>query len=317
MLRELRHAVTAGARDLALRLSPMMSERAADRVAPLIARLGPHLPVLARQVADNMRSAGVYSRQAHRDYFAWLGEHFAGALQVLRCAARESQSPSPSFMRMAHERIGLDASADRLRDCLAEGCGAIVMSPHINNYFMNSARLNEHVPLTAYMRWVNDPRRQAAKELWYRASGASFISEPPDAGGPLGRMKRMAEVVQSGRVLLVLVDLTQKREDGVPVRFFDREVYLPGGTAVLALRTGAPLFIMTARCEAGRQVVELTGPIRAERAGRDRQQAAREIMQAFADRFATMLAEYPGLWYLWGDKRWTRTFRGDQRYVKT
>lgn len=297
-------------------MAPWLGERVADGARSVIAGLGPYLPVLARQVADNMRSAGVYSDVALRDYFAGLGEHFAGALQVLRCAARERQSPSPTFMRMVHERIGLDASADLLRECVGQGRGAIVLSPHINNYFMNVARLNTDVPLTAYMRWVKDARRQAVKDMWYQVSGAEFISEPPDAGGPLGRIKRMSEVVRSGRPLVVLLDLTQKREEGVPVRFFGREVYLPAGVALVAVRTESPVFVMTARRDAGRQIVHVHGPFHADRAIGDRQAMVRRLLQIFADHLQAMLAQEPGLWYLWGDKRWTRTFRGDPRYVK-
>jgi KDO2-lipid IV(A) lauroyltransferase len=316
LLRELRHRITAGGRDLAVAVAPRLSERAADRMGALIAGLGPHLPVLARQVARNMRSTGVYSPAAHRDYFAGLGEHFAGALQVLRCAARDSMSPSPDFLRMTHERIRVDDSIGLLRDSLRSGRGAIVMSPHINNYFMNVAGLNEQVPLTAYMRWVKDEKRQAAKAKWYQASGADYISEPPEAGGPLGRMKTMANVLNAGRALVVLVDLTQKREDGVAVRFFGREVYLPGGTAVLAIRTATPVFMMTASRADGRQVIRLNGPYLPHQMSGDRREAVGTIMQAFADHLERMLTEKPGLWYLWGDKRWTRTFGGDPRYVR-
>lgn len=351
MLREIRQWITAQARNTAAALAPRLSRQAADRLGAIIAHVGPHVPVLARQVADNMRSAGIYSRRGHRDYFAGLAEHFAGALQVLRCAAgsteltaeagstgltaeagsteltvesRDAQSPSPvrlssrpkpEFMQLVRERIGVDASVDQLRDSLVQGRGAIILSPHINNYFMNVARLNEQVPLTVYMRWVNDPQRQAAKDKWYRVSGCTFISQPPDGGGPLGRMKRMAEVIEAGRPLMVLVDLTQKREDGVAVRFFGREVYLPAGAAVLALRTAAPVFVMTAYRAEGRQVIQLHGPYRADRRA-DRQAGVQRILQTFADHLERMLIEQPGLWYLWADKRWTRTFRGDPRYTQ-
>lgn len=333
MLREIRQWVTAQARTTAAALAPRLSRQAADRLGATIAHVGPHVPVLARQVADNMRSAGIYSRPAHRAYFIGLAEHFAGALQVLRCAAgsaeltaesRDAQSPSPvrlssrpkpAFMQLVRERIGVDASVDQLRESLVQGRGAIILSPHINNYFMSVARLNEQVPLTVYMRWVNDPQRQAAKDKWYQVSGCTFISQPPDGGGPLGRMKRMAEVIETGRPLMVLIDLTQKREDGVAVRFFGRQVYLPAGAAVLALRTAAPVFVMTAYRAEGRQVIRLHGPYRVDR--RDHRQAGvQRILQTFADHLERMLIEQPGLWYLWADKRWTRTFRGDPRYMQ-
>lgn len=39
-------------------------------------------------------------------------------------------------------------------------------------------------------------------------------------------------------------------------------------------------------------------------------------MQWFADLFAEFLHAEPAAWYLWGDKRWTRVWHGDQRYAR-
>jgi hypothetical protein len=48
-----------------------------------------------------------------------------------------------------------------------------------------------------------------------------------------------------------------------------------------------------------------------------RQEAVRERLQWFADLFTTeFVRPHPELWFLWGDKRWTRVFRGDSRYTR-
>lgn len=300
-----------------MKSAPWLGERAPDRAGRVIARLGPYLPILARQVAENMRLAGVCSERSVHDYFGWLGEHFAGALHVLRCAACEPESPSPAFLRLVHDRISIDSSLQSLRESIRPDRGAIILTPHINNYFMNVTRLNEEVPLTAYMRWVKDAKRQQAKEKWYHVSGADYISEPAESGGPLGRIKRMADVVNSGRSLVVLMDLTQKREDGIDARFFGREVYFPGGAVMLAIRTGAPVFVFTVRDTGRTQQIRLHGPYQADRSSGSRRELSQRLVQTFADHLADMIRESPGLWYLWGDKRWTRTWHGDPRYVRS
>jgi hypothetical protein len=88
---------------------------------------------------------------------------------------------------------------------------------------------------------------------------------------------------------------------------------------MLAVRTGAPLLLLTARMEGARIRLVVEGPYVPEEMGRGRdarRQAVREHLQWFADGFAAFLKREPALWYLWGDKRWSRVFAGDERYVR-
>ncbi len=318
MLRAVRHWLLAGVTDAAVKVAPRLSPCAAERIAALIGHLGPRVPVLARMVADNMRAAGVYSAAAHRAYFAQVAGHFAGALHALRCAPRAIEGGSDELIALAAERIELDESVQRLRAALNGGRGVILVGPHICNYLLNLARLNQAVPLTVYLRHAKDRRREAAKQRWYRASGVAWISEPADAGGPLGRLGHMAAALRAGQVLFVTPDLPQKRDDGVTVRLFGREIYLPAGPALLAERTGAPFFMLTASPAGGRQRLHVQGPFDANEDSRGapaRRMAVERRMQWFAEHFERLVRATPELWYLWGDKRWTRVFRGDTRYV--
>ena len=311
-MRRVRQWLVARATDVAVRAAPRLHARTPDRLAAWLARWGPRLPFIARLSADNMRAVGVYSPAVLRAHFAQLGAHFAGALHALRC------EPGPEFARIAADGVELDDSLGNLRTAAAQGRGAVLMQPHITNYLLNTTPLNEAIPLTAYLRHSKDPRRHAAKEHWQRVSGVAWISEPKTAGGALGRLARMADAVRAGRVLVITPDLPQKREDGTPVRFFGREIYLPAGPALLAVRTGAPLFVLLAQAQGPRQRLLLRGPFADEPGGTGRD-ARRAAVQRRLQWFATCLEEFlrdqPALWYLWGDKRWTRVFRGDPRYV--
>lgn len=320
MLREARHWLTARVTDAALWAAPRLSARAADRFMSRLAAWGPRLPVVGRQVAGNMRAVGLYSPETHRAYFAQLGAHFAGALHAWRYADRSSGGQMcPALAELVAERVELDESVNRLRDAAAGGRGAILVGPHIANYLLNLARLNQEVPLTIYLRYSKDARRRVAKERWYRASGVRWISEPADAGGALGRLARMAAALRAGETLFITPDLPQKRDDGTPVRFCEREIYLPAGPAVLALRTRAPVFMLTAETCGARQRLLVRGPYDGLAAGRGR--AARHAaiaaqMQWFATEFERFVRAQPALWYLWGDKRWTRALQGDTRYMR-
>ncbi len=315
MLRALRHAALARVTDFAVSLAPRLSEQGADRVARVGGRLARHLPVVATNVAQNMRAASVYSHQVWREYFTQLGHHFGGALQALRCGGDHHAE----LVTLAHQRIELDDSIDAVRRAAGAGRGVIIVGPHINNYLLNLARLNAEIPLTVYLRHARDPRRLRAKQRWYAASGVQWIAEPAGASGPLGRLGRMAAALHAGQVLFITPDLPQKEADGVPVRLFNRTVFLPGGAGLLALRSGAEMFMLTAQPAGTRQRLIVDGPAAVEPAPRGkiaRQRAVQEYLQFFATRFEEFLRRSPALWYLWGDKRWTRLWHGDTRYAR-
>lgn len=319
MLRVLRHWLMARATDTALRAAPRLSVRTIERMVGVLVHCGPRCPVVARNVAENMRALGLYSPEIHRAYFAQLGAHIAGALHALRCAAcGDAAIGSDELGRIAAERVELDESVTALRGAHA-GRGVILIGPHIANYLLNLTRLNQEIPLTVFLRYSKDARRRVAKERWYQASGVGWISEPADAGGPLGRLGSMAAALRAGRTLFITPDLPQKRGEGMPVRFFDREIFLPPGPALLAERTGAPLFMLTAESSGPRQRLIVRGPCVVDSGGRgreNRRSAVQERVQWFTSCFAEFLRTQPALWYLWGDKRWTRLLHGDPRYAR-
>ncbi|MEW6253054.1 MAG: hypothetical protein AB1716_20640 [Planctomycetota bacterium] len=348
MLRSLRHWATARATDAALAAAPRLPPAALDGIGALLGTAGALLPPLRHTVAENMRALGLHTPAVEREYFAQIGAHLAGALHALRAgtgfdAGPALYAPEPSaddtnecsggkasdeLLRRAAERVELGASVDCLLRAAAAGRGVILVGPHICNYLLNLARLNAATPLTVYLRHSRDVRRRAAKQAWYAASGVGWIAAPPDAAGSLGRLGRMAAALAEGRTLFITPDLPQKPDAGMRVEFFGRGVYLPAGVGLLAERSGAPLFMLTAQRMARgtgpgsalpRQRLIVHGPCPGPPAGRGR--AARQAgvavrLQWFADLFAGFLRAHAPLWYLWGDKRWTRALRGARRFAE-
>ena len=319
MLRTFRRQVTASLSNAALRAAPLVPESLVDAAQGVVSGVGARSPVLARLVADNMRAVGLYSPEAHRDYFRRVAEHLAAALHIFRNPpADESGRMAADLARRVHKQIELGDSVVVLRRALAGGNGAIIIGAHITNFLMVLARLNEEIPLTVYLRHSRDPRKLEAKRRWCRATGLSFIAEPASSVDPTRRAATLADALAGGRVLVITPDLPQKDGDGVGVRFLDRVVHFPNGPAAMSLLTGSPLVAATGR-PAGRATrLVLEGPLSAdvESKGRGwRQAAIAERMQWFADRFAEYLRANPSLWFLWGDNRWTRVFRLDPRFA--
>ena len=344
-LRSLRQSITRNASEAALRSAPWLSAAAIRRLERLLARVGPHLPVLARTVADNMRAVGVYSKPAHRAYFAGVSAHLAAAMHIFRQATpasiaeahREAEAMTPAVPSWANrtgpnldippelaatirQRVELDDSFEKVRAAYAEGRGVVLMGAHPVTSLLVISRIDQEIPITIYLRYAKDVRRRATKRLWCGITRLDHVEEPPSAFDPSRRAGLLADVLQRGRGLIITPDLPQKEADGTPVRFFDREIYFPTGPAALSLLTGSPLFMLVPRPTASGIRMECLGPYvetTDQRVRGWRRTAIQKRMQWFTNLLVEeLLKKHPGLWYLWGDKRWTRVFRNDTRYVR-
>ncbi|GMV97224.1 MAG: hypothetical protein AMXMBFR83_15820 [Phycisphaerae bacterium] len=322
--RAIRHWLTSRITAAGIRAAPRLSAGAVDFAESVVGRAAAHAPLLSRLVADNMRAVGLYSPAVHRAYFARVARHFGGILHVFRHARRAAADDGgldPRLAGVVEKRVQLDESFRVLREAAGKGKGVVLMGAHPVDFMLALARLNQELPISVYLRHSKAASKQEAKRRWCRTVGLSYIAEPASAANPARRAEVMADALTQGRVLVITPDLVQHRDEGVPVRFFDREVYLPGGAAALALVVEAPLMAVLAR-PAGEDAICLAfhGPADAQTPGRGkgrRQEATRRLMQWFADLMVNdFLKPHPELWFLWGDKRWTRVFRGDPRYTR-
>lgn len=311
-LRTGRRWFTAKAMHLASSVAPLLPGRLVDLVQWWMTRTGPTWPILARMVAANMRSAGVYDRARHRAYFAQVALHLSNALRIFRLA-RQPQAVAD----LARQQIGVDASVAHIREAAGAGRGVIVAPAHVCNYVLTLARLNLEVPVRVYLRWSEDERKIEMKRAWCEATGLNVILEPASAADPTSRAAACIEALREGSVLVMTPDIAQKRGKGAPVRLLGREVCLPTGPASIAMLADAPLVPVFGRLEGVRHVITVDAPIFVEslhRAEGGRAEALRRAMQAWGDRFEQFLQAYPQAWFLWGDSRWTRVFSGDAKY---
>jgi lauroyl/myristoyl acyltransferase len=303
-----------------LTAAPHLGRPVVDVLAGMLARIGPYAPVLARTVARNMQALGVYTPDGHRAYFGNVAAHLAAGLHVMRLARQPGESEARrAFKAYVDAHVDFDASVSILHDAVAAGRGVVVVCPHIVNYVLNVPRLGGEIPLAIYMRHSRDPAQRDLKRRWCDLSGTQPIMEAARSECPARRLDLIAQSLREGRAVLLTPDMPRKRDDGVAVRFFKREVYLPPGGFVLAQRTGAPLVMVSARFHLNRQILSCRGPIHVP-AHPDDRDAARAAIQASAQWYGDNLADFiraePALWFFWGDKRWTRIFHNDPRYTR-
>ncbi len=313
LLRNARRWWTAKASHAALRIAPVLPAPAIGMVEWFVARMGPRFPVLARIVADNMRSAGLYSPDVFRAYFDQTALHFSNAVRVFRFGRTEG-----AVARLARSQVDVDDSFSHIHDALSSGRGAVIAPPHVCNYLLTLVRLNQEAPVQVYLRWSKDGRRQDLKRAWCESAGLSVILEPASEANPTSRAARCVEALQSGAALVMTPDIAQKADKGVGVDLLGRQAFLPTGPASIAMLAGAPLVPVFGRLEGDTHVITARPPIEVESLPRSqggRQASIQRAMQAWTASFEAFLRENPQAWFLWGDSRWTRVFRGDPEYA--
>jgi lauroyl/myristoyl acyltransferase len=351
--------VRATALKAALRIAPRLDRHTPDALGDALGWLAARTPVLAARVRRNIEALGVADpapgagSDAHAiatAYFARIGAHLADALHVFRGGARrggawasgpcdapsarargpcspavgDPAGPDPRFLERAARRVTLDPSIDALRAALRPGRGVVLTGVHLAGYLTQLALLARHVPLALFLRTGReaqpggrDAERSAAKRLWCEAAGLTWLTAPAHADG---RSAPLVDAVRRGMVVYIPADLPRKRGEGVAVRLFGRRVWLPPGPAVIACRTGAALWQLTARPTGRRHTccsrlsAALLAPGR-EFIGESERVAVIALMQVVAAAYEAQIRSAPDLWYFWGDKRWSAVCANEPKYV--
>ncbi len=256
------------ARMLAQAASLTMMRGRAQQVERNLRRIhGPDVDptTVRRGVAATFDSYGRYFYELFRlpgASRAWIDAHF-------------------SATGMEHVRAAIDA-----------GRGAVVALPHLGNWDFAGAWLaGQGYQLTVVAEPVQPP------ELfeWFvearRRLGITVVPLARDA------TPRLLGALRDNHVVCLLAD-RDLTGDGVRVQLFGETTTMPGGPALLALRSGAPL--IPAGCyfrQHGRHVARVLPPIETVRTAGLRDDVTR-ITQLLAARFEDLIRAAPAHWHL-------------------
>jgi len=201
------------------------------------------------------------------------------------------------FRLQPGDRVELEATFTptgrrHLVAAVAERRGVILALPHLGNWDLAGAWLSSQV---AHVTVVAEPVEPPELFAWFvetrRALGMDVVPLGPDAGPSLLRALRAEHVV-------CLVCDRDIAGDGVEVEFFGERTRLPGGPAMLSLRTGAPLLPVATYFdgETG-HTATIEPPLAVERRGRLRDDVTR-VTQDLAHRFEELISAAPEQWLL-------------------
>ncbi|MCW2809710.1 MAG: KDO2-lipid lauroyltransferase [Friedmanniella sp.] len=273
-------------RDRALRRLYAVGWRVAARVPPRVVAAATEL---ASRVAGHSRGPSVATLRANLAVAtgspvhdgllrAALASHFRNVYEML---ALPGWSAAAVLGRVS------TVNESVLREAYA-GPGAVVALPHSGNWDLAGAwACRSGMPVTTVAEQLADPDF-AAFVAFRERLGMQVLSHRDPAA-----VSTLAQAVRSGRLVCLMAD-RDLGGSGVPVRWRDQDVRLPGGPAVVARRTGASLVPAVCRFTPdGMQIV--FGAVVANRPGRDGLVA---MTQEVADFFADTIAEAPADWHM-------------------
>ncbi|MGI5860458.1 MAG: lysophospholipid acyltransferase family protein [Myxococcales bacterium] len=178
---------------------------------------------------------------------------------------------------------------------LREKKGFIVATAHFGNFELFGVyAARRGVPLAILTRVL----KGAANARWVRTRALAGIREIHRGWDNLFKS------VESGEALALLIDQNMLLKRAVFVPFFGRIAATTPAPAVVAEKTGAPVFLaLMPRKDDGTYRVVIDGPFHFEGRSDDRQQDIVAFTAMLNDRLEARIREHPEQWF-WLHRRW-------------
>ena len=272
-------AVRAMPRPVGWALFRTAADAAARRRGPGARRLAANLrrvvgPELPDEQLDELLRQGLRSYARY-----WL--------EAFRLPSRTREQHRTGFRLARGELLGEDVAAGR---------GAVVALPHAGNWDAAGAWVAANGwPIVTVAERLKPESMYERFLAFRRQLGMEII---PTRGGDRPPFDVLEEKLRQAYVVPLLADrdLTAR---GVEVEFFGGRTKMPAGPALLALRTGAPLYVAHMWFEPALPCGELEGPLPLP--GPDTgpmDVRVRRVTQLIADRLAAGIARHPEDWHM-------------------
>ena len=173
-----------------------------------------------------------------------------------------------------------------------KGAGAIMALPHLGGWEWAGFWLTrvQGIPVTAVVEQLEPPDLFEWFVELRRSIGMEVVPLGPEAG------KATIRALRNNDLLALLCD-RDLVGDGIEVEFFGERTTLPGGPAVLALRTGAPLLPTAIYFRGSKRHGVVCPPLDTTRHGTLREDISR-ITQDVANALEDLIREAPEQWHL-------------------
>jgi KDO2-lipid IV(A) lauroyltransferase len=183
-----------------------------------------------------------------------------------------------------------------LEAAVADGRGAVVAVPHAGNWDLAGAwGAARGWPIATVVERLR-PESLYRRFLAYRSTlGMDIV---PLTGGGTPAIDVLAGRLAAGYIVPLVADRDLSAR-GIEVTFFGERTRMPPGPALLAIRTGAPLFVASLWYDGDRARAEVTGPVPVPGADTGSvTERVRVVTQRIAERFEVGIAAHPTDWHM-------------------
>ncbi len=200
----------------------------------------------------------------------------------------------PSQSREQHLRGFRLARGELLAEDVAAGRGAVVALPHGGNWDAAGAWVAANgLPITTVAERLKPEGLYERFLAFRRGLGMEIL---PATGSDRPVLDVLGERIAKAHVVPILADRDLSAR-GVPVEFFGGRTRMPVGPALLALRTGAPLYVVDMWYEPDAAAGHLHGPLTLP-VGGSLDDRVRSVTQLIADHLARGIAAHPEDWHM-------------------
>lgn len=251
-----------------------------------------------RTVNDHLRKAfpdkdAKWCRALARASFRHLGRESVATFRLGRMDLTEIEART--------EMVGFEA----LQEMAAQGVGMIVLTGHMGNWELGAASVVAHgIPLEIVVQRQRNPLFDSDIIANRKRLGLAVIdrSKAP---------RRVLRALREGRNIGIAGDQNIRR-GGVFVDFFGRPASTARGTALFALRTGAPIFLLVVnRLPGFPQRYRVTfDPVEFTPSG-DSEQDVLRLTEAHIGKLEERIRQAPEQ-YLWQHRRWKTVPSGER-----
>ena len=213
--------------------------------------------------------------------FEWYGRYWLDSFRLPHLDVAEIDRG------FTHEGI------EAITRAMEQGRPPIVALPHLGGWEWAAAWITQvmGVPVTAVAERLEPPEVFDWFLELRRSMGLDVVALGPRAAAEL------SAALAGGHALALLCD-RDLSGDGIEVEFFGEPVRLPGGPALLALRSGSPLLPSAVYFkDDGRCHGVVGAPLDTERRGRLREDVAR-VTQDLAHEMEALIRRAPEQWHL-------------------
>jgi lauroyl/myristoyl acyltransferase len=220
------------------------------------------------------------ARRSWRNFGRYISDflYLPNTTQEAIVARTQDTSPPPGSFALVDE-------------ALAPGKGAIVASAHLGAYDVAAIVVASHSPVHLIVESLQDPRMDRMWQEQRRALGMEvlYIERTP---------RPILRALQQNGVVAVAVDRPLPPGEGVPVTFFGRRCWVPGGIAQIALKSGAA--VLPGFCIYDERYSDTYylggGPVIFPEPSGDRQADTIALMQRIFDALESQIRKRPDQW---------------------